>query len=115
MQFPSRARMRRHRLMGIPSQARLSSTKSRKPCKICSKKSVRIHHVSCGTHPCDKSTSLNMDERMAKKDDTDMLRLMGNAAKSRRMEVGKISCLIEGVTTILLCIFFDSSPRKYFT
>ena len=58
---------------------------------------------------------LTQDAHMAKSADSDALRLMGSPAKSQRKVVQRISCDIEQVFSIWLCVSRFSSEKIYST
>ena len=65
---------------------------------------VKARHVNFGILPYVKTTSLRPDANMATNAIFDMLRQMKSPAKSQRKMVQRISCFVEGVHTIGLCI-----------
>ena len=95
---PTLPQRRRHRLTGkYPPKVQTvevkppSWTRGRKPCKDfltgkCTNPSCNMRPAS----PCVTLASLNPDARMATNVDSDMLRLMGRPAKSRRKVLEKV-------------------------
>ena len=73
---------------------------------------VIIRHVAIGILPWIKTTSLRLGTNLATRAIFDMLRQMRSPAKSQRKVVQRISCFIEKVWTIGLCVSQDPHPRK---
>ena len=67
-------------------------------------KIVKTRHVNFGILPCVKTSCLRPDANTEEHVSADMLRLRRRPARSQRKELHRISCNIEGVDTIGLCV-----------